>query len=109
VKTQVVVAARRNMPLNDNGIPAEFSSCIGVDSDRFASPFAFRFRSHHPIECTAQGEEVTVAVPGGRYSVQGGTSFATPTVTGLCTLLLGAEPELEPFEVKSLLKAMVHE
>jgi subtilisin family serine protease len=33
-----------------------------------------------------------------------GTSFATPTVTGLCALLLGAFPDLRPFELKTLLK-----
>ena len=29
-RSQIVVAARRNMPLADNGFPAEFSSCISV-------------------------------------------------------------------------------
>ncbi len=42
-QNQVVVAAKRNMPLVDNGFPAEFSSCIGVDNRAFPSPFVFRF------------------------------------------------------------------
>jgi hypothetical protein len=33
-----------------------------------------------------------------------GTSFATPTVTGLCALLIGAYPDLRLFEIKTLLK-----
>src|SRR5262245_62118294 len=101
---QVVVAARRNTPLLEYGIPAQFSSCIGVDSDRFPSPYEFRFRSGSPIECIARGSDVSVAAPGGKYTVQSGTSFAAPAVTGLCALLLGRHPGLAPYEVKSVLK-----
>jgi subtilisin family serine protease len=35
-----------------------------------------------------------------------GTSFATPTVTGLCALLLGVFPDLRSFELKTILKAL---
>jgi subtilisin family serine protease len=35
-----------------------------------------------------------------------GTSFATPTVTGLCALLLGIAPDLRPYEVKAALKGL---
>ena len=34
-----------------------------------------------------------------------GTTFATPAVSGLCALLVGAYPDLRPFDVKSLLRA----
>jgi subtilisin len=101
---QLVVAARRNMPLLDHGIPARFSSCIGVDSDRLASPYALRFRARHPVEWVASGEDVRVAAADGNYAVQTGTSFAAPVVAGLCAVLLGAYPDLTPFEVKSALK-----
>jgi subtilisin family serine protease len=104
VQGQVVVAARRNTPLLEYGLPARLSSCIGVDSDRFPSPYAFRFRKGSPIECIARGEDVPVAAPGGKYTLQNGTSFATPAVTGLCALLLGAHPGLTPYELKSVLK-----
>ncbi len=103
---QVIVAARRNMPLLEHGIPAQLSSCIGVESDRLPSPLAYRFRARHPIECIARGEAVTVAAPEGKYTVQTGTSFAAPAVTGICALLLGAFPKLSPYEVKSALNAL---
>lgn len=102
---QVIVAARRNMPLVDNGIPAEFSSCIGAEEDRFPTPYRLRFRDRHPIEFCAQGDRIVVAAPGGKYTLQTGTSYATSTLTGLCALLLGAFPQLTPFELKSVLKA----
>jgi subtilisin len=101
---QLVVAARRNMPLLDHGIPARFSSCIGVDSDRLPSPYALRFRARHPVEWVASGQDVTVAAADGNYAVQTGTSFAAPVVAGLCAVLVGAYPDLTPFEIKSALK-----
>ena len=41
---------------------------------------------------------------GGGYYRLTGTSFATPTVSGVTALLLGKFPELELFEIKSVLK-----
>lgn len=102
---QVVVAAKRNMPLADNGWPAELSSCVAVDAEAFPSPFQLQFRAGNPIEYAAQGIDVPVAAPGGGYTTKTGTSFATPVTAGLVALLLGAYPDLRPFEVKTLLKA----
>jgi subtilisin family serine protease len=104
-RNQVVVASRRNMPLWDNGYPAEFSSCISVDNRRFPSPYHFHYLADKVIEYAALGEEVPVAAAGGGYTTMTGTSFATPTIAGICALIVGAYPELRPFEVKALLKA----
>lgn len=104
-QNQVVVAARRNMPLaDDDGFPAEFSSCIGVDSGRFASQFELLFQGDHAIEFVAHGEQVVVAAPGGGSTAMTGTSMAAPAVSGLAALLAGAYPDLRPFDVKSLLR-----
>jgi subtilisin family serine protease len=102
---QVVVAARRNMPLADLGYPAEFSATVSVEADQFATPFKLRYNVDSTIEYVGRGEEVTVAATGGGYTTKTGTSFATPAIAGLCALLLGAFPELRPFEVKAALKA----
>jgi subtilisin len=103
-QNQLVIAARRNMPLTDEGFPAEFSSSIGVDLGKFVDLFHLRFRPDHAIEFIAHGEEVVVAAAGGGYTTMTGTSFATPAVSGLCALLTGAFPDLRPFEVKSILR-----
>jgi subtilisin family serine protease len=100
---QVVVAAKRNMPLFDLGYPAEFSTCISVDLGRFPTCFQLHWRKP-PIEVVAQGEQVMTTAAGGGYAPMTGTSFATPTVSGLCALLLGAFPSLQMFELKALLK-----
>ncbi len=103
-RNQIVVAAKRNMPLADNGFPAEFSSCISVDMADYPSPFVLDFLDPPPIEFAARGAGVAAPAAGGGHTHVTGTSFATPTVTGLCALLVGAFPDLRLFELKSLLK-----
>jgi len=100
----VVVASKRNMPLEDNGWPAEISSCVSVDQTDFPSPYMLKFLKPPPIEFAARGQRVLTTARGGGYREMTGTSFATPTVTGLCALLLGAFPDLRPFELKTILK-----
>jgi subtilisin family serine protease len=101
---QIVVAARRNLPLGDDGLPAEFSSCIGVDRGSYQTPFEYAFREKTPIEFKARGEAVIAPARGGGYTTVTGTSFATPTLCGLCALLLGAYPDLKLFEIKTALR-----
>jgi len=103
-RNQVVIAAKRNMPLEDNGFPAELSACVSVDRANFPSPFMLKFLEPPPIEFAAHGDRVLTTARGGGYTEMTGTSFATPTVTGLCALLVGAYPELRPFEIKAVLK-----
>ena len=101
---QVVVAARRNMPISDDGFPAEFASVIGVDNGEVA-PMALRYRPKRTIEVEALGDAVTVAAAGGGYTAMSGTSFATPLVSGICALLLGAFPALRPYEVRAVINS----
>lgn len=106
---QIVVAAKRNMPLADNGYPAELSASISVDRMKLESLSRIVYRANAPIEYCAHGEDVVVAAPGGGYTTKTGTSFATPVVSGMCALLLGAYPDLRPFEVKAILKAFAED
>lgn len=109
-RNQLIVAARRNIPLvGDDGFPAEIATCIGVDLGKFRSQFRLLFRCDRAIEFVAHGEGVVVAAAGGGRTTMTGTSFATPAVTGLCALLVGAYPDLRPFDVKSLLRAFAKE
>jgi subtilisin family serine protease len=103
---QLVIAAKRNVPISDDGFPAEFSACIGVDTAEFPSPYSFRFRDRGRIEIVALGENVPTTGLGHGYTSMTGTSFATPTITGLCARLLGAFPGLKPFEVRAILRAL---
>lgn len=102
---QIVVAARRNFPASGDGWPAALSACIGVGRETFERASQFHWWRRNPVEIFGRGEDVVVAVPGGGYTTTFGTSFATPAITGLVALLLGAEPELGPTEMKAVLKA----
>ncbi len=103
---QIVVAARRNAPFEDDGLPAELSSCIGVDRGAYPSPFQYVYRPRTPIEFEARGETVVAPAKGGGYTTLSGTSFATPTVSALCALLLGAYPDMTLFELKTSLRQL---
>jgi subtilisin family serine protease len=103
-QNQILVASKRNFPFPDVGFPAAYASTIGIEIGRFESPFKLVFNPEDSIEFTALGENITIANVGGGYTTKSGTSFATPVVTALCALLVGAHPDLRPFEVKALLK-----
>jgi subtilisin len=97
----VVVAAGHNA--NDWSYPAIFENVIGVSAGRFESPFAFRFRPEHAMECEAWGVEQPVLWTGGRRIVKHGTSFAAPNVAGIVALILERHPGASLEEVRELL------
>ncbi|THB67123.1 MAG: hypothetical protein D6E12_09260 [Desulfovibrio sp.] len=103
-KNCLIVAAKRNVPFGDLGFPAEFSSTVSVDNKSFPSPYDIAYQLGSVIEYAAHGEEVPVAAAGGGYTTMTGTSFATPTISGICALIKGVYPDLRPFEMKTLLK-----
>lgn len=103
---QIIVAAKRNLPFPDWGLPAEFSSVISVDNEDLPNFFNFFYKPNHLIEYAAKGQSVVAPAPGGGYKSQTGTSFATPVITGICSLLVGACPDIKPFEIKTILKAL---
>jgi subtilisin family serine protease len=100
---QVVVAARRNMPISDEGFPAEFACVLGVDNGDLPQPVSLRYRPRRVIELEAPGDAIVVAAPGGGYTTLSGTSFAAPMVSAVCAMLLGAFPTLRPYEVRAIL------
>jgi len=103
-----IVAARRNMPFQDEGFPAALIPCVGVDNEGEGPEGDWLYRND-VIEYSAHGVNVPVAAHGGGYTTMTGTSFATPIMCGFVALLLGAYPGLRPFEVKALLKAAAAE
>jgi thermitase len=100
-----IVAARRTMPLQDEGFPAALIPCLGVDNEGEGPEGRWLYRND-VIEYSAHGVNVPVAAHGGGYTTMTGTSFATPIMCGHVALLLGAYPGLRPFEIKAVLKAM---
>lgn len=102
---KIVVSSQCNFTENGEiGIPAEFSSCIGVGMGMHQDPFALEYVPKSPIEFLAAGERVPCLRMGGGHENRFGTSIAAPHVSGLVALLLGKCPTLSPFEVKTLLR-----
>lgn len=101
---KIVVAAQRNNTLFDVGLPAELSSTISVNISSSEEPFTFHFNENSIIEFGAFGTQVSTYSPNLGYTKVSGTSFATPSLAGVCALLLGRYPDLTFFEIKTLLK-----
>lgn len=54
-------------------------------------------------DISAPGDKITSAYPGNKYASMGGTSMATPHVTGAIALALQANPKLKFADIKALL------
>jgi subtilisin family serine protease len=104
----IVVAAANNLP--QPSFPSVFSSSlISVVKGEMTDPFDFGFRYGEPIELIAPGVNVTTAWTGGGYRQLTGNSFACPHIVGIIALLLEANPDLTPFQVKSALYAIARQ
>src|SRR5690606_25769967 len=101
-----VVAAKRNVPIEQIGIgtPAEFASSISVDMGKVDDLRSFVYQPGKIIAFAALGDHASVPAPGGGYTSSMGSSFATPVVSAICAVMLGAFPGLLPFEVRSVLR-----
>lgn len=91
---------------SDPHYPASYSSeaLISVaasdDSDRLAG---FSNYGLSGVDVVAPGEAIYSTLPGDSYGSRSGTSMAAPHVTGIAALLLAADPQLQPEEIRDLL------
>jgi subtilisin family serine protease len=97
----VLVASAHNMPVES--YPWRFSSVISVGSHEEHDPKTFFYNPSPPVEFFARGVNVDVAWLGGATVRSSGNSFATPHMSGICSLILAKHPELTPFQLKSVL------
>ncbi|GIK82697.1 MAG: hypothetical protein BroJett024_38020 [Alphaproteobacteria bacterium] len=97
----VVVAAANNR--GQVAYPANLSSVLAVDSEAMNDPLCFRYRLNTPIELEANGIYVEAPSPGGGTKFYTGTSFACPHASGIVARILSVHPDLQPFEVRTIL------
>ena len=100
-KDALIVAAADNS--GEESYPSAFSSVISVDFDHITDKFRILYRPNGRIEFVAPGVMVEAPTLGGRKILHTGSSFAAPHISGLVALVLSKNPELRPFEVKTVL------
>jgi subtilisin len=100
-RRSVLVASAHNMPVES--YPWRFSSVISVGSHEDKDPLTFFYNPSPPVEFFARGVNVDVAWIGGAKIRSSGNSFATPHMSGICSLILAKHPDLTPFQLKSIL------
>lgn len=106
----VIIAAAGNSgdgnpSTNEVGYPAKYSSVVAVGATDVAD---------NAPSWSSTGEEVEVAAPGvsvrstwnnGSYDSISGTSMASPHAAGVAALILSANPNLSPEQVRSLMQS----
>src|SRR5881394_2357903 len=97
----MLVASAHNMPVES--YPWRFSSVISVGSHEGTDPLEFFYNPSPPVEFFARGVNVEVAWIGNATVRSSGNSFATPHMSGICSLILAKHPDLTPFQLKSVL------
>jgi subtilisin family serine protease len=91
----VVAAVDRRAP--DGGFPASHPHVLAVDMDANAQA--------SEIVLLAPGVDIPVALPGGRWALVTGASFAAAEVSGVVALLRQLAPALPPDKVRHTLAA----
>jgi subtilisin family serine protease len=86
--------------------PSQFSSVISVAACDGDDPFRLLANPSPPADFGAPGIDVEVAWMDGGRIVATGNSFAAPHVTGLVARMLSKHPELTPYQVKAVLRAV---
>ena len=100
----VLVCAANNVPAPT--YPAQFSSVISVAAHDGTDAFGLDANPAPPVDFGAPGIEVRVPWLAGSTIVSTGNSIAAPHVTGLVARMLSKHPELTPYEVKTVLRAV---
>jgi subtilisin family serine protease len=88
--------------------PSEYSSVFSVAAHDGLDPEDLRFNTTPPAEWGAPGIEVRLAWLEHGHVVATGNSFATPHVAGHVARIVGAHPDVTPWQVKSILAALAH-
>ncbi|MGL4421931.1 MAG: S8 family serine peptidase [Gemmataceae bacterium] len=94
----VFAAASNEHPLT-RSYPAVYSPpLISVDKALFTDPLRFAYRLKEQIEFQAHGRGYL-----GPFTQEPTTSWATPHLAGIAARILALQPDLKPFELKTIL------
>lgn len=99
----VVVAAAGNSGSGDLYYPASYEGVIAVSAVDRGGILAADAQHNPAIGLCAPGVKVTGPAPEGGYIQRSGSSFAVPFVSGAAALLLSADGDLTPAEIREIL------
>lgn len=88
--------------------PARFLQTISVGAtsrNRTISSFSNQGKG---IDIFAPGERIFSTWPGGRYNELSGTSMAAAHVTGTLALILALNPQIQPLQMKAMIRKFVN-
>jgi subtilisin family serine protease len=102
----IIVAASGNDGLqNSVNYPAKFTNTIGVSSVNQSLNISNFSSTGNEVEFSAPGENIISTYKNGDYTIESGTSQATPHVTGMLALLKEKYPNVTNSELKTLLRS----
>ncbi|MCS7047332.1 MAG: S8 family serine peptidase [Gemmataceae bacterium] len=94
----VVAAAHNDHPLT-RSYPALFAPpLVSVDKNLFPAPWHIAYAPRAQVEFQAHGRGYL-----GPFAQEPATSWAAPHVTGVAARILSLQPDLKPFEMKTIL------
>jgi subtilisin len=99
-----LVTAANNMPIPS--FPSMYASVISVAAHDGNDPHCFYYNPNPPVEFGAPGIDVKVAWLNQQWITATGNSFAAPHITGIIAKILSCHPDLTPFQVKAVLRAL---
>jgi len=102
-KSIVFVSAVNNIPAPS--YPSLYASVISVAAHFSHDPMTYYYNPSPPVEFGARGIDVRVAWKDHQYLTSTGNSFAAPHIAGIVALIRAKHPELNPFQVKTVLWA----
>ncbi len=105
----LIVAASNNVDFRTREYPAHFPTVFSTTFGDFADPWHLVRLAGELVEFRARGENVRVAWLGGRHTVDTGSSFAAPHVTGIVARIRELRPGWNACEVMSALYSLAVE
>jgi thermitase len=100
----VIVAAAGNSNSSTPTYPASCPGAIGVAATNSSNAAASFSNYGSPnVFVSAPGVSIVSTYPGNSYAYEDGTSMASPYVTGLAALLLGAHPSASVGSIRQIL------
>ena len=103
----VVMAAGNSSgetPLYPANYADEYGIAVGaVDRDNQFADFSNRAGENELAYVTAPGVDIYSTVPGDGYEFYNGTSMAAPHVSGVVALMLSADPNLTPDQIREII------